>query len=195
MVRLTSFCRIEHAQKAKETWYLLRIARRKKIGGLIISRFEFFFAGIEFAEWSRTFKTNQMNGIIMNQYKNPTWWTNEDDSAWERTKAAFKRDWDQTKHDVGGNEPNTNQNVKDTVKQAAGKEAIPPRGEPNYDRAEPAYRFGYGARQHFGTKHPQWNPDLEKQLRNDWRSTYPDRADSWDTDAEYIRSGWNHKSN
>ena len=64
----------------------------------------------------------------MNQYKNPTWWTNENDSAWERTKAAFKRDWDQTKHDMGGKQPDTDQQVSDTVKQASGKEIIPPRG-------------------------------------------------------------------
>jgi len=130
----------------------------------------------------------------MNQYKNPTWWTTEEDSAWERTKAAFKRDWDQTKHDIGGDQPNTNQNVKDTVKQAAGKEAIPPRGVPAYDQAEPAYRFGYGARSHFGKKYSKWNADLEKELRSDWGATYPDRANSWDTDAEYIRSGWNYRN-
>ena len=59
----------------------------------------------------------------MNQYKNPNWWTKENDSAWDRTKAALKRDWDQTKHDFGGKEPDTNQKVGDTVKQAAGKEA------------------------------------------------------------------------
>ena len=41
----------------------------------------------------------------MNQYKNPEWWTDEIDSAWERTKAALKRDWDQTMHDVGGRKP------------------------------------------------------------------------------------------
>ena len=130
----------------------------------------------------------------MNQYKNPAWWTTEDDSAWERTKAAFKRDWDQTKHDFGGDEPDTNQNVSDTVKQAAGDEAIPPRGVPAYDRAEPAYRFGYGARQHFGKNFSQWNDELENKLRNDWSRTYPDRADAWDTDAEYIRSGWNFRN-
>jgi hypothetical protein len=43
-------------------------------------------------------------------------------------KAAFKRDWDQTKHDLGGKQPDTNQNVKDIVKQAGWREPIPPRG-------------------------------------------------------------------
>jgi hypothetical protein len=80
--------------------------------------------------------------LNMTQYKNPAWWTKEEDSAWERTKEAFKRDWDQTKHDLGGKQPDTNQNVTDTVKQAAGKEPIPPRGQPAYEQVEPAYRFG-----------------------------------------------------
>jgi len=130
----------------------------------------------------------------MTQYKNPSWWTKDQDSAWDRTKAAFKRDWDQTKHDVGAKEPDTDQNVSDTVKQATGKEAIPPRGQPNYDRAEPALRFGYGARSHYGPKHTKWDPELEKELRRDWSSTYPDRANNWDADAEYIRTGWNRQN-
>lgn len=127
----------------------------------------------------------------MSQYKNPTWWTPNEDSAWERTKAAFKRDWDQTKHDMGGKQPDTDQQATDTVKQAAGKEAIPRRGAPTFDKAEPAYRFGYGARSHFGKKYSQWDPNLEKELRRDWTATYPNS--NWDEDAEYIRKGWDYK--
>lgn len=75
-------------------------------------------------------------------YENPKWWNARNDSAWERVKAAFKRDWDQTKHDLGGHEPDTDQNVTDTLKQATGKEVIPPRRTPNFEQAEHAYRFG-----------------------------------------------------
>jgi hypothetical protein len=57
------------------------------------------------------------------------------------SRPRFKRDWDQTEHDVG-HEPDTDEHVSDTVKQAAGKEAIPPRGMPNYEETEDAYRFG-----------------------------------------------------
>lgn len=103
--------------------------------------------------------------------QNPKWWTKESDSKWDRVKAAFKRDWDQTKHDVGAREPDTNQNVDDTVKQAAGKDPIPPRGQPVYEKIEPAYRFGYGARLHYGQRYPTWNPELEKELRRDWTET------------------------
>src|SRR5665213_3610272 len=114
----------------------------------------------------------------MIQRSNPKWWTKDNDSSWDRVKAAMKRDWDQTKHDVGAKKPDTNQNVKDTVKQATGKEAIPPRGQPNYDKAEPALRFGYGARSHYGQKHSKWNAELENDLKRDWTET--NRDADWD---------------
>ncbi|HEX5397717.1 MAG TPA: hypothetical protein VFY06_01560 [Verrucomicrobiae bacterium] len=127
----------------------------------------------------------------MTKYKNPTWWTAENDSAWDRTKAAFKRDWDQTKHDLGGKQPDTEQHVTDTVKQAAGKEIIPPRGVAAYDKAEPAYRFGHGARSHYGKKYPQWDDQLETELKRDWQTTNPDR--NWNDDRGYIQDAWTHK--
>ena len=129
----------------------------------------------------------------MNTYQNPTWWNKENDSSWEHVKAAFKRDWDQTKHDMGAKRPDTNQNVADTVKQASGKESIPPRGVPVYDKAEPAYRFGYGARSHYGKKYPAWNPELENELRRDWSSTNPSEGNSWDSYSSYVHSGWDYK--
>jgi len=129
----------------------------------------------------------------MTTYNDPTWWTRENDSAWNRIKASLKRDWDQTKHDMGGDSPETKQNANDTLKQAAGKEAIPPRGEPVYQKAEPALRFGYGARSYYGKKYPAWNRDLEAQLRRDWSGANPGQDDSWDANAEYVRSGWDYK--
>ena len=124
----------------------------------------------------------------MNTYKNPTWWTKNNDSAWDRVKDAFKRDWDQTKHDMGGNEPDTAQNVNDTVKQASGNQPIPPRGVPVYEKAEQAYRFGYGARSQYGKKFPQWNEQLATELQRDWRDSNP--QGNWDEDVDYIQEGW-----
>ena len=123
-------------------------------------------------------------------YQNPTWWSTEEDSAWERTKAAFKRDWDQTKHDFGGHEPDSDQQLSDTVKQAAGKEPIPPRHHPRYEDLEPAYRFGYGAHTHYGTDYPEWDDELEAILRQDWGNTYPSRK--WEEDREAIQYGWEY---
>ena len=126
----------------------------------------------------------------MSQYLNPKWWTKDYDSRWERVKAAFKRDWDQTKHDLGGNSPETKQNVNDTVKQASGNQPIPPRGEPVYEKAEPAFRFGYGARCHYGKKYSKWTDELEKELRRDWEET---QTGDWESHARYIRTAWNHQ--
>jgi hypothetical protein len=127
----------------------------------------------------------------MLQKQNPKWWTKDHDSGWERVKAAFKRDWDQTKHDLGGNQPDTDQNVNDTVKQASGKQPIPPRGQPTYEEAEDAYRFGYGARAQYGQRHNSWNNQLETQLEQDWRETYNDR--DWARYRDSIRRGWDYQ--
>jgi len=126
----------------------------------------------------------------MNERRNPKWWNREHDSSWDRVKAAFKRDWDQTKHDFGGKQPDTDQDVDDTVKQAAGKQPIPPRGMPTYEEMEDAYRFGYGARTHYA-KYSQWNNDLESQLQRDWSDTYSDR--DWRDYRDSIRRGWDYE--
>lgn len=105
-------------------------------------------------------------------------------------KASFKRDWDQTKHDMGVREPDTDQHVTDTVKQAAGKEPIPPRGIPNYEFTEDAYRFGYGARAQYANEFPRWDGSLEAQLQRDWQDTYLDR--DWASYCDFIRKGWDY---
>jgi hypothetical protein len=129
----------------------------------------------------------------MNTYKNPTWWATDNDTAWDKVKAAFKRDWDQTKHDLGGKQPETKQNVNDTVKQASGNQPIPPRGVPVYEKIEPAYRFGYGARSHYGKTHPSWNPALESELRRDWMASGGQEND-WTTESQFIHKGWDYKN-
>ena len=48
------------------------------------------------------------------------------DDAKDNAKEALKRDWEQTKSDMPGMEgKDLDQDVDDTVKQAAGKEPIP----------------------------------------------------------------------
>ena len=128
----------------------------------------------------------------MDNRTNPQWWTKDYDSAWERVKAAFARDWDQTKHHFGADVPDTDQNVADTVSQAAGKDAIPPRGEPVREEDESAYRYGYGARMHYGSKYNTWNDDLEKNLRSDWDTTYPSSQSTWERNRDAVRRGWDY---
>ena len=126
----------------------------------------------------------------MHKYNQPEWWKNDYDSAWDRVKAAFKRDWDQTKHDFGGDEPDTNQDATDTVAQAAGKQPIPPRGMVTDDVAEYAYRFGYGARQNYGRNYPHWDDGLEQTLVRDWGKANPDAAADWERHRDLVRAGY-----
>jgi hypothetical protein len=52
----------------------------------------------------------------------------------DRAKDALERDWEQTKSDLPGLEgKDLDQDVDDTVKQAAGKEPIPSGSTPNPD--------------------------------------------------------------
>jgi len=125
------------------------------------------------------------------QQRNPKWWNTEHASAWDRVNAAFKRDWDQTKHDFGGHKPDTDQDVDDTVKQATGKQPIPPRGQPTYEEIEDAYRFGFGARHQYGNKSATWDPELQSQLEKDWRETYSGR--DWAKYRDSIRHGWDYR--
>lgn len=117
--------------------------------------------------------------------RNPEWWNKDHDSAWERVKDALHRDWEQTKHDFGGNAPDLNQSVGDTVSQAAGKQSIPPENVPNYEEFEPAMRYGYGARMHYGERYPEWSEDLDRELRADWPEDY-------DRSRDAIRYGWSY---
>ncbi len=62
-----------------------------------------------------------------NRSRNPQWWNEQHTSTWDRVKEALRRDWEQTKSDFsskGGTD--LNQNVGDTVKQAAGQAPVPP---------------------------------------------------------------------
>ena len=84
----------------------------------------------------------------------------------------------------------TNQGIGDTVKQVSGKEAIPPRGMPTYEQTEDAYRFGYGARQQYGQRYPQWDSSLEEQLARDWEDTYA--GIQWESYRTAVQRGWDY---
>jgi len=119
-----------------------------------------------------------------NRY-NAAWWSKDNDTGWEKVKEAFRRDWKQTEHDFGGSSPDLNQDVPDTVKQASGKEHIPPPGQPNFEEYEPALRYGFGARQYYGKQYPAWDGQLEQTLQKDWSSP----AD-WTRYRKAVRQGY-----
>lgn len=110
----------------------------------------------------------------------PKWYTDEHDSAWQRVKAAFGNDWEQTKRDFGSkNARELGQDVDDTVKQAAG-------ASDGVENQEQAFRFGYAAQQQYNSKYPKWNNDLETQLRTDYGSDF-------DRDRDYIRHAYEYR--
>ena len=131
----------------------------------------------------QTTKTTKTSG------KHPSWWKKDFDSTWDRVKAAFKRDWAQTT----GEE--LNQDAGDTLKQAAGKEPIPPKHVANppdsdakWEDVEDAFRFGHGARSHYGDRHPEWNDELESELRRDWDTFGSDQK--WEARSRHVRRGY-----
>jgi hypothetical protein len=122
---------------------------------------------------------------------NPRWWTPEYGSAWDRVKEALARDWEQTKSDFGRDTArDLNQDVPDTLKQAAGTQNIPPRNVPNFEDVEPAYRYGFGARRQYGKEFTTWDDRLESRLRTEWDELKYGR--SFDESRPYIRRGWDY---
>jgi hypothetical protein len=127
---------------------------------------------------------------------NPPWWTDEHTSSWERVKHALHRDWEQTKGDLADNGVDLNQGASDTIRQAVGKQEIPPDGFPNpgprhggptdWNALEPALRFGYGARHHYADR--VWDEELTTQLRQDWESSQ--NAGTWESVRLGIERGW-----
>lgn len=107
------------------------------------------------------------------------YYTKEDMSAWERVKKAFANDWEQTKADFGvSGARDMDQDVDDTVKQAAGSDDM-------FENREQAFRFGYVARRRYSDTHAKWNDDLDKTLRNDYDGDY-------EKDRRYIRHAYEY---
>ena len=110
----------------------------------------------------------------------PSWYTDEHDNTWDRVKAAFRNDWEQTKHDFGSDKArDLDQDVDDTVKQMAG-------AEDTFESREPAFRFGHAARRNYGTQYSAWNNDLETRLKSDY-------GEDWDRDRSYIRHAYEYR--
>lgn len=102
----------------------------------------------------------------------PSWYTDEHDSTWNRVKAAFKNDWEQTRHDFGSKSArDLDQDVDDTAKQMAGSDDA-------FENHEQAFRFGHAAQRQYRTQYPTWNDELEGRLRTDYGSDFDrDRTD------------------
>ena len=119
-------------------------------------------------------------------HNKPNWYNNDHDSAWDNVRNAFRRDWEQTKHDFGSkNARDLDQDAGDTVRQATTGGTGSSASERSFEDHEPAFRFGHAARRHYGTQHAKWNDDLDRNLRNDYGSTYDRDRDSIRRAYEY----------
>lgn len=128
-----------------------------------------------------------------NSYSQPNWWNDSHESAWERVKEALRRDWEQTKSDLGAKGASLNQSVSDTVKQALGKEPVPPPTVPNppstterWEDVEPAVRYGYSARRQY--ENAEWDDSVEQKLREEWSSIHPQR--DWLEARPFVHRGF-----
>jgi hypothetical protein len=133
----------------------------------------------------------------------PKWWSKEThENGWERVKESMKRDWEQTTHDFRAGGRDLDQDVDDTVKQAAGKQQIPPRNVPNapggtdmkrnldWNDAEMPMAYGYGARQQYGSQHKEWNTDLESKLKTEWEGAGSAVKRKWEDVKSAVRRGY-----
>lgn len=132
-----------------------------------------------------------------NSPEHPGWWTTHESSAWERMKEALRRDWAQTKYDFGMKfGQDLQQDLTDTVRQAAGTEPIPGPHVANESAGwsdEAAVRYGYGAGLSPNYRsHLSWDHELESQLKTDWEALGSGRP--WEEVRLAVRYGWTRAS-
>lgn len=130
------------------------------------------------------------------------WKDEKHGTAWMHVKEAMKRDWEQTKSDVKAGGKDLNQTVGDTLSQCVGKEPIPPSNVANpspkdqvgkyaagpWSEVEPAFQYGFAARQEYGATYPTWDEKLEARLLIEWNDKRTGR--SFGEVKPYIRRGW-----
>jgi len=61
---------------------------------------------------------------------------------------------------------------------------------PTFEEVEPAYPYGFGARSQYQDEFPEWDNELEAQLKDEWEEITPARKLTWMQDRAIIRRGW-----
>jgi len=120
----------------------------------------------------------------------PRFWTDEQQSAWDRVKDALHRDWLQTKSDFHlSSGADLDQTAKDTMKQATGKQALPAtaEGRVGWERARHAIRLGHGAAT-FWSWEASWTDNLEQRVRAEWEAL--DTGIDWVDARPLVKHGW-----
>jgi hypothetical protein len=138
----------------------------------------------------------QMATAIGNRPWHASYWKKaKHGRAWDRAKEALKRDWSPIKADFHANSgKELRQGADDTMKQAAGREPIPPQKQanpPDFDKVEPAIAYGFGAHEEYGQKYPTWDERLEANLSDEW--DFAETGMTFDDVKHYVRHGWDYR--
>ena len=129
----------------------------------------------------------------MSTVQKPSSVDQERETTWGRIRAAFRRDWEQTKHDFGVAGLDMHQDIGDTLAQAAGKHPFGPLSVPVSGDVEPAFRFGYVAHTHYAEDFPEWNAELESQLETEWTTAHPNERNAWSHYRPAVFRGWEYR--
>lgn len=108
-------------------------------------------------------------------------------TPWLRMKEMFRRDWEQIRNDLENGDP-----AEDCWYSCNSNVLYAP-DIPTFEEVEPAYRFGYVARQQYVRHLSMWNEDLECQLEHEWQNTHPNDMYSWSRFKCAVRRGWDYR--
>ena len=118
----------------------------------------------------------------------PSFWTDEQQTAWDRVKDAFHRDWLQTRSDLHMGGADLDQTAKDTMKQAAGKQPGPTtaEGRIGWEHARHAIRLGHGAASFWGEG--SWTEEIEERVQSEWNALAS--GIDWQEARPLVLRGW-----
>lgn len=95
--------------------------------------------------------------------KRTPWWKADYDAGFERAKEALRLDWEQQNRGPRRDNGEPSSHGLAQRPPAPGKKSHP-------EASDEAFRFGYGARQHFTER--AWNDRLEQDLRRDYSGDF-----------------------
>lgn len=112
----------------------------------------------------------------------PRWWTEQTHgNIWGRVREAMKRDWEQTKSELGiggGGNQRDGRNDGTTTRTAT------------WSDVETPLAYGYCARQEYGAEHQSWNERLESALRTEWEKDSNPHRSRWNEIKAIVRRGY-----
>jgi hypothetical protein len=156
---------------------------------------------------------------MQNAARRPGWWSTTHDTAWQRTKDALRRDWEQTQNDITGGGHDLNQDAGDTFRQARGRQNIPAGNVPNIPDANDIERHAKAAEKEAKKEAKKESKEAKKEARRwekaedavqygygsglyrtgDWNASETDlrkewssldRDRSWEDARDDIEYGW-----